>query len=226
MAAAESHAVMTDVSRPRFLPGVRRHHVEPVVPPVEGPSRSKTADDLATGSTHVFRLAPGRRRIALLAAGMMAAAGVVYAVTLFAVAAALPVVDARAYGLILLPFALMFLSSSVVLRAERRIRLELGPDGLALYAFGSVAHCRWSDVSAVAPVRWGMTNENGLILTRPATLRASRLMRWLRLTAARDAVPLAPFAQPLAGSALESELRRHCPRLFASEFARLPSAHA
>jgi len=54
-----------DVSRPRLLLGVRRHDIEPVEEPVEGTSPSPTTDDPSTGSTYVFHLAPGRRRIAL-----------------------------------------------------------------------------------------------------------------------------------------------------------------
>lgn len=226
IAVQSSNRSMSNVSRPRLLLGVRRHHVEPVEPPVEGPSPSQTTDDPSTGSTYVFHLAPGRRRIALLTAGMLAAAGVVYALTLFSLAAGLHIVEPSGYGLVLASTALMLLASSVVLRANRRIRLELGPNGLAFHAFGSVARCRWSDVSAVAPVRWGVVDGAGLRLARPVTLEASRLMRWLRLTASRDAVPLVPFAHPLAGSELEARLRQHCPRLFAGELDRLPAARA
>lgn len=217
---------MSNVSRPRLLLGSRRHSVEPVEQPVEGPLPSQTTDDPSTGSTHVFHLAPGRQRIALLAAGMLAAAAVVYALTLFRLAAGLQVVDNGGYELILTPAALLLLASLVVLRANRRIRLEVGPKGLAFHAFGSVARCRWSDVRGIAPVHWGVTNDDGLVLARPASLEASRFMRWLRLTASRDAVPLAPFAYPLAGSELEAQLRRHSPRLFAGDLDRLPTAHA
>lgn len=217
---------MKDVSRPRLLLGVRRHHVEPVEPPVEGPSPSQTTDDPSTGSTHVFYLAPGRRRIALLTAGLLAVLAVVYALTLFGVAAALDVREPSGYGLILASAALLLLASSVVRRANRRIRLELGPDGVALHAFGSVARSPWADVSGIAPMRWGIATGAGLTLSRPAEVTASRFMRWLRLSAAPDVVPLVPFADPLAGSALEGQLRHHCPRLFAGDLDRLPTAHA
>ena len=164
-----------------------------------------------------------RRRLELLAVGL-AALGLAVA----GISATLAVGSSEGVLgnlLLLVPAVLLFTAAVTLVRATRRLRLTVSDEGVTCHGFMSVITTSWPNVSAIGHVGRGIFEGSGLVLAREGNVRAPRLLVRSGLAGQAGFVPLAPFAAPLAGSALEADMRQRCPRLWASAYQRAPGVH-
>jgi hypothetical protein len=161
-----------------------------------------------------YRLERGRRRaIGLLAVGV-AGLGLAVAAGSTTLAATHGQRGVAEAFLTAAPAVLLLLSALVLARAGQRMRLVLDDEGIRYHGFVSVLTTTWQDVARLDRVGRGIFEGTGILLARPAQVRAPGLFRRLGLAASADFVPLDPFTERLVGSALEADLLGHCPKLF------------
>ena len=178
----------------------------------------------ATGATRAatFHLRPGYRRWiyvlaaasvglgALLVGVFLSVLGTVDFVTPFVVLAAVAVI---VFGGVAL----------VIVRAGRRISVSLSAEGVEYRAVGYRLVAPWSEVESLGTVILAALSGAGLTLKSSAVAPGGG---WIRIANLMDlqalwgpgydrVVPLVQFADPLAGSTLLEELRRHIPEVVA-----------
>ena len=97
--------------------------------------------------------------------------------------------------------------------AARAVRLKLTDAGITLYLPGARLSTTWDNVESISVAPWGPLTGEALRLRNPAQVRGW----WFSVLADpgyASAIPLSPFALPLAGSRLEADLRSRLPQLF------------
>jgi hypothetical protein len=160
-----------------------------------------------------YPLEPLRLRLFYAIAGVSAVIGLVLA-AFFLWAVGTLGLDLLGLVIVALPVVLFGGIALAIVRSASAIRLELTDSGVTLHLPGARMSADWNDVQRIAPALWGPLSGDALRLTRPA--RADRAW-WFAMffnTYDERAIPLSPFALPLAGSRLEADLRSRLPELF------------
>jgi hypothetical protein len=167
--------------------------------------------------TRHYPLEPLRLRVFYVIAAVSAIIGLLLAAFFFWVVADLGL---DVIGLILVASPLVVFGgiALMIVLAARSIRLELSEAGVTLQLPGARMTAAWDDVESVGPAIWGpLTGREALKLRQPARVDQAWLFTLFAGPEYQSAIPLGPFAVPLAGSRLEADLRSRLPDLFARQ---------
>ena len=160
----------------------------------------------------VYRMEPLRLRLFYAIAAVVGGIGIALGLFFFWAVASLGL---EAVGLIIAVAPIVILGgiALAIVAAARSTRLELSEAGVTLHLPGTEMGADWTDVESVSRVSWGPLSGEGLKLRRPARVTRSWWFSLFADPGYSSAIPLSPFALPLAGSRLEAELRGRLPAL-------------
>lgn len=173
---------------------------------------------MVTDVSRLYAIEPLRLRLFYAVAAVSATIGLLLALVFFWLVAGLGL-DFIGLIVVALPILLFGGIGLTIALAARSIRLELSEGGVTLHLVGSQLMTGWHDIESIGRVAWGPLSGDALRLRRPARVNGAW---WLSLFAGpkyESAIPLSPFALPLAGSRLEVDLRGRVPEVFERQTA-------